>query len=382
MIHVFYAGTKKPIPIGKLAFHDRKIHFEYTADFLNTGIELSPLKLPLKPGIHISEATPFEGLFGVFNDSIPDGWGRLLLDRKFHNLTPLDRLSHVGRHGMGALLYEPSESEEIPDEFPNLDQISDECASFLEEENLQWVEDLLIRNGSSAGARPKIVMRFNDEEWLVKFRSSTDPRDMGPIEYAYHLMAQQAGLEVAAAKVFASKKGPGYFGVERFDRTTRGRVHVHTIAGLLHVDHRAFSLDYETLIRATLWLTRDAYEAQKQFRRAVFNVLAHNRDDHAKNFAFTMNETGIWKVSPAYDLTFSSGPSGEHCTTIMGEGKHPTKSHLMKLASIAGIAEPTAKSIIDEVNSAVSKWKYFAQQSDVSKTSSKQIENALAQIKL
>jgi serine/threonine-protein kinase HipA len=178
-------------------------------------------------------------------------------------------------------------------------------------------------------------------------------------------MAVASGIDVPEAKLFKSTQHPGFFGVKRFDRTKDGPVHMHTASGLLHADHRTLSLDYESLIKATLHLTKDERECAKQFRNAVFNVLTHNRDDHAKNFSFLMNTDGAWHVSPAYDLTFSFGPGGEHSTTIMGEGKNPDLNHLLRLAMIGGIKQQKAVSIIDEVKGVVSRWPDFAKNTGV-----------------
>jgi serine/threonine-protein kinase HipA len=386
MLHVYFMREAEKIPLGRLALKDRKIFFEYSPEFLKTGLELSPFKLPLKSGVIACEDGLFEGLFGVFNDSLPDGWGRLLLDRKLMklslnpgDLSPLDRLRYVGAHGMGALVYEPEIKGMNLASHEDLDEISHEALQFQENRGDQFVEDLLDMNGSSAGARPKILTAREGKDWIIKFRSSLDPLDMGPIEYAYHLMAQEAGLVVPSAKIFPSKKGPGYFGVERFDRAQQNRLHMHTMSGLLHADHRIPNLDYETILRATLWLTKDVRESEKLFRAAVFNVLSHNRDDHAKNFSFLMDEKGAWKVSPSYDLTFSSGPSGEHCTTVMGEGKNPSLSHLLKLSEVGGMKKQNALQLIDEVKSSVSKWQTHAQTAGVQSASLKRIQASLNQ---
>lgn len=386
LVHVYFIREEEKLSMGRLVLKDRKIFFEYTPAFLKTGLELSPFKLPLKPGIILCEDRVFEGLFGAFNDSLPDGWGRLLLDRKLMNLSlnpgdlsPLDRLCYVGTNGMGALVYEPEIEGMIPSYHENLDEISYEVEQVQKTDDNQFVDDLLAMNGSSSGARPKIVTTINEEDWMIKFRSSSDPKDIGLIEYAYHLMAKEASLNVPEAKLFPSKKEPGYFGVKRFDRIDGKRVHMHTISGLLHADHRFPSLDYETIMKATLWLTKNSKEAEKLFRATVFNVLSHNRDDHAKNFSFLMDEKGLWRVSPAYDLTFSSGPSGEHCSMIMGEGKNPKVFHLLKLAEIGGIKKQKALQIIDEIKKAVSKWTDFAKDVGVSTTSLKMIQKSLDQ---
>jgi serine/threonine-protein kinase HipA len=203
---------------------------------------------------------------------------------------------------------------------------------------------------------------------------------MGPIEFAYHLLAKEAGLNVPEAKLFASEKGPGYFGVKRFDSYQNKPLHVHTISGLLHADHRLPSLDYDTVLKATLFLTRDSRECEKQFRASVFNVLAHNRDDHGKNFSFIMDEKGVWRVSPAYDLTFSFGPAGEHCTTVMGEGKNPALIHMLKLSEGHGIRKNKALSIIEEVKNAVLKWPAFAKSTGVTEKSTTLIQKNLSRV--
>ena len=278
---------------------------------------------------------------------------------------------------MGALSYEP---ENLRSSIPlrnDLDEIDQEIQTTLEQEDYQYVDDLFALGGSSAGARPKILLRVDDEEWLIKFRSGLDPQDIGAIEYAYHLMAIDADLTVSEAKLFPSRKGVGFFGVKRFDRVGNKRIHMHTIAGFLHADHKEPSLDYETVMKATLYLTRDVRQCQSQFRNAVFNVLSHNRDDHAKNFSFLMDAHGTWSVSPAYDLTFSSGPAGEHSTMVMGEGKHPSKEQLLKLAKVGNIKKEKTLMIINQVTKALEKWKMFGENTGVSKLQTKNIGEAL-----
>ena len=361
---------------------------EYDPAFLQTGIQLSPFKLPLQAGVIACDTTIFEGIFGVFNDSLPDGWGRLLLDRKLNRggqianeLTPLDRLLYVGNHGMGALSYEPAiEDETAICLQENLDDIAHEVQQFQENDD-QFLDELLALNGSSAGARPKVMLKIGGEDWLVKFRSSLDPIDIGPIEFAYHNMAEASGLLVPSAKLFPSKYCPGYFGVKRFDRNHQERLHMHSVSGLLHADHRVPSLDYQAIMKATMLLTKDYHECEKQFRAAVFNVMAHNRDDHAKNFSFLLDIKSGWRVSPAYDLTFSTGPGGEHCTMVMGEGNQPGSSHLLKLANIAGIKKERALLIIEEVRSAVANWNKFAEDAGVTHATGAMIKKSLSTIR-
>ncbi len=388
IIHVNYCRGQQLVPFGKLLWKNKRIYFEYHASFLESGLHLSPFKLPLKSGVIVCEDHVFDGLFGLFNDSLPDGWGRLLLDRKLRTLglnpdgiTPLDRLSYTGSRGMGALQYQPEINDSRELKLVNdLDEIAQECMQVIEYDDNQFLDDLLIMNGSSAGARPKILIAIQPKEqivsnnnlneihndWIVKFRSSQDPKDIGSIEYAYNLMAKSAGLDIPEVNLFKSKIGSGHFGVKRFDRVGSKFTHMHTICGLLHADHRYPALDYSTIMKLTMLLTKNQHEVERQFRNAAFNVFAHNRDDHSKNFSFLMGEDGSWSVSPAYDLTFSSGPGGEHCTSVMGEGRTPTESHLFKLAKANGIPDKISQQIIEQVKSAVMLWPTFAKEANVS----------------
>lgn len=387
LVHVYYHGAVQKQPMGRLLLKNRQIFFEYDASFIKMGLETSPFKLPLKTGVIASSDRIFESLFGVFNDSLPDGWGRILLERKLMNagfnpgiLSPLDRLCFVGSNGMGALSYEPEKKGANYNIINDLDRIDSEIQATLDD-NDAYLDELLVLGGSSAGARPKVLLNIEGEDWLIKFRSSLDPKDIGSIEYAYHLMAKKSGLILPKAKLFPSRKGLGFFGVQRFDRKRDERIHVHTIAGLLHADHRESSLDYEGILKATLYLTKDIRQCEVQFRNAVFNVLSHNRDDHSKNFSFLMDKLGNWSVSPAYDLTFSSGPAGEHTTMVMGEGKNPAKEHLLKLASVGNIKLDKALEIIHEVLAATQKWEAFASEAGVSKVQAKNIGSTLNAIR-
>ena len=387
-IKVYLAFTSDALPVGRLALRERRIYFEYDKTFLDRGLDVSPLKCPRAPGVQTFDQFLFAGLPGVFNDSLPDGWGRLLLDRRVrlqgilpNQLSPLDRLAHVGHTGMGALVYEPDFGEKVKDNPINLDQLAIHAQNVLDGEAEDVLQELLALNGSSAGARPKamigvdakrqtIVHGVNKlhegfEPWLVKFPNASDGLDAGAIEYVYALMAKKAGLIMTDVHLFPTQKGAGYFATKRFDRKGNHRLHAHSACGLLHSDFRTPSLDYEDLIALTMILTRDVREAEKMFRLAVFNVLAHNRDDHAKNFSFLMDAEGQWKLSPAYDLTFSSGPGGEQSTMVMGEGKQPTTKHLIKLGMAAKLPNTTVENIIEQTKSALSNWHHLAKEHSV-----------------
>jgi len=394
LLTVYLDARNQRRKVGRLAFKDRQLLFEYDVSFINSGIEFSPIKLPLRPGVSVADTTIFDGLFGVFNDSLPDGWGRLLLDRTVEKygihrgqLNPLDRLAYVGRHGMGALSYEPELGLQDTDDVPlALDRIAEESAAVLAGENEEVFEELLRLNGSSSGARPKIVAQVSADKkrtihgqqelqsgfahWMIKFPSSQDARDMGAIEYAYSLMAKDAGVEMPETHLFRTKRNK-YFGTKRFDRDGDARIHMHSLGGLIHADHRSPSLDYDTVLRVTLALTRNIQDAEKAYALACFNVLAHNRDDHVKNFSFLLNTRNEWIFAPAYDLVFSYGPGGEQSMLVMGEGRNPGTAQLQALGKQHGIKN--APEILAKVERAVANWPRYAELAEVSRKSTKDV---------
>lgn len=209
---------------------------------------------------------------------------------------------------------------------------------------------------------------------MIKFPSSQDARDIGPIEYAYSLMAKDAGVDMPDTHLFRAKKR-GYFGTHRFDRQRDRRVHMHSLSGLIHADHRHPSLDYDMVLRVVLVLTKNILEAEKAYALACFNVLAHNRDDHAKNFSFLSNHENAWAFAPAYDLTFSYGPAGEQSTMVMGEGKNPGVEHLQALGKKHGLKR--APEILATVQAAASRWRRHADQAGVSARSAKEIGESI-----
>ena len=380
------------LPVGRLAKHNRKIYFEYETSFIDRGLEISPIECGLKPGVQSCDPFPFECLPGVFNDSLSDGWGRLLLDRRMRSLgvlptelSPLDRLAHVGLTGMGALVYEPSHTYEIPNDDIDIDSLAGQMQQVLSGDATDVFERLFALNGSSSGARPKAMIGLHKnrrdvihgthhtqtgyQPWLVKFPNTGDGVDAGAIEYVYALMARDAGLDMPDVHLFTSQTGgSGYFAVKRFDRRDNKRLHMHTACGLLHSDFRTPSLDYEDLTALAMILTKDVREVEKMYRLAVFNVLAHNRDDHGKNFSFLMNKTGEWNLSPAYDLTFAFGPRGEQSTMVMGEGKNPDKTDLIRLGLEAKLTQSTINEVIEQTQSALSNWAQLAENHGVSRS--------------
>ncbi|MDR2610077.1 MAG: type II toxin-antitoxin system HipA family toxin [Clostridiales Family XIII bacterium] len=344
------AGTLALTPEGLCAF-------QYDNDFIRNGYSLSPLKLPLGPQLFIARPHPFEGGFGVFDDSLPDGWGRLIQDRylRANGIDPdttslLQRLSLMGKNGRGALEYTPA--TELPDEHGaemtacQVDKLSAAAheIAITEDASYENYAELYRYGGSSGGARPKAFIRADGTEWIIKFKAADDPDNTGQREYETSLLAKACGISMPQTRLFNDK----YFAAERFDRLSSGKVYTVSAAGLLDADYHIPSLDYSGLLTLCRIITRNMKEVEQLFRRMVFNITIQNRDDHAKNFAFIMDERGEWRLSPAYDLLPSYGFGGYHTTTVNGSGR-PERGDMLAVAEIAGITRNRADKIIDDI---------------------------------
>jgi len=338
--------------MGRLAqTTDRLCVFEYDNAYVQTGFSVSPLFLPLRQGVFVAKASPFGGNFGVFDDSLPDGWGSLLLDRYLKSkgiaasrLSVLQRLALVGTNGRGALEYYPDSSIKADDDILNFDKLAAEVEKILTTGySGEGMETLFRHGGSSGGARPKVFVTIDGKEWLVKFRAGIDPPEVGKTEYDYAQLAGQCGINMPQTRLFENK----YFATERFDHSPQGKVHTISAAGLLHADYRIPSLDYSVLLKLCLHLTKNMEEVKALFRQMVFNVVISNRDDHAKNFSFQY-VGNHWQLSPAYDLLPSAGFNGFHTTTINNQG-NPTLKDLLQVGAEAGIPQKQALQIIEEI---------------------------------
>lgn len=360
--------------VGVLALtNNKKVAFSYDKEWLEKGFSISPFSLPLEEKVFIPDNYYFDGLFGIFADSLPDAWGNLLLKRMLqehglgNNVTVLDRLALVGKSGMGALEYEPNYELGEQKESNDLDYLSVQCQKILQTENAEDLDMLYRMAGSSGGARPKILTTCEDKDWIIKFPANVDSKDIGEMEYIYSKCAIKCGIPMMETGLFPSKLCKGYFGTVRFDRVRENgkkyKVHMATAAALLEADFRTPCMDYHTLMKLTRVLTEDKKEeVESMFRRMCFNVFAHNRDDHAKNFTFLYDEgEDGWHLSPAYDLTYSNTYYGEHSTTVDGNGVNPGEKEIINVGMQAGMKKQKCMEIMGLVKSVVQQelWEYL-----------------------
>ena len=353
--------------VGTLALAaNHKVVFQYDDSWLEQGFSISPFSLPLENQVFVPTKDYFDGLFGVFADSLPDHWGRLLLKRLLlaheqnpDKLTVIDRLAIVGKSGMGALTYYPEQSFSEENDNTDLDELAFQCQKILHTEYSDKLDELYRLGGTSGGARPKIMTTINDEDWIIKFSAHVDGENAGKMEYDYSCCARKCGITMSETKLFPSEVCEGYFGIKRFDRISdisgTKRVHMLTAAALLELDFEQPSLDYHSLMKLTKILTRDnAEDMENMFRRMCFNVFAHNRDDHSKNFTYLYDDKeDKWHLSPAYDLTYSNTYYGEHTTTVDGNGRDPGRKELLAVGIAAGMKKGSCEKIIDEIQTYV-----------------------------
>lgn len=324
--------------------------FQYSKQWQKDGFSISPLKLPLNNDVFEAPYMPFFGNFGVFEDSMPGGYGEYMLQKElekegvnYYSLNPIQKLSIVGCGGMGALCYVPENRIIIPDTDMNLDEIQQEALDVLSEKTTKNAGKLYVDSGNSGGVRPKVLLRQGGKNWIVKFRHVNDPINSGVIEFMYNEAARKAGINVPNFKLFNGK----YFGEERYDINSRGgRIHVVTASGLLDEGINPPKMDYKTLLALTGYVTQDHTQVEEQFRRMVFNYYAQNYDDHARNFSF-MCEGGKWKLTPAYDMTHDS-PLGTHATSVNYKS-NPTDDDFIEVGTSTKIPKELCESIISEV---------------------------------
>ena len=365
--------------VGILAKKDRDIFFEYDKEFLNSEISISPYSLPLSKGLKKFKNYNFSDLFGGLSDSLPDGWGLLLMDRwlkqcgyHYEGLTSFERLSLIGKSGMGALEYYPVDPQGIKEvEEIDLALMSKNALALYSGESDFVIEKLANAGGSPGGARPKIIVtekgdgsfvtdhgeyELGDKHWLIKFDVSKDFEDFARVEYFYSLLAKKCGIDMPETKLFSDLKGKKYFGVERFDRDGRNKIHTHTFGSLIESNFRIPDQEYKNLFQVTIDLTKNLSEAYKVFRLMVFNHLSTNQDDHVKNFSFILGEDFRWRFAPAYDLTPSFGMNNWQSMTISKKGLGIKDEDYLVEASKAGLNKRKCLDVIAEVKDGISNF--------------------------
>jgi len=408
---------------------DREIGvFQYHPDFLDSGIELSPLLMPLRDFPYEFPALPrnsFKGLPGMLADMLPDKYGNAVIDewlaaegRTASSFHPVERLCYIGRRGMGALEFEPA-TMDSPKKNQQLDiaklaELADRILEqrkglggvFTGEDDKQVIEDILRVGTSAGGARAKAILAWNRnsgefrsgqvdvdngfEHWLMKFdgvannrdKELADPKGYGKIEYAYYLMAIEAGIKMSECRLH-NEGGRSHFMTKRFDRITKGgKRHMQTLGAIAHYDYnQPASYSYEQAIQVMKRLKLPREDLEQQVMRAFFNVVSRNQDDHVKNIAFLMNRRGEWSLSPAYDVAYAYDPDGawtsRHQMSVNGKRSGFSRDDLISLAKQAGIKRNPANDMLERVLSAAMKWEQFADEAKITEERADQIKRVL-----
>ena len=404
----------RTVPAGSLAQGEAGVFFQYDTECLARHPSLSPFNPPEDTALHSAERDPHEGLYGVFADSLPDGWGRLLMDRAFRGRddlpdlpAPLDRLAYVGDRGTGALSYEPATAQPSQERERML-RVGElgHAAQALHEGRVNEVLEALFATASAAGARPKAHLYLAEDDrycsttpapgtlpCLVKFTSARLPlgHEEGACEAAYLTLAARAGIDTPDWRLVTTDTPSGtrrWLAQTRFDRCRTGpaddlhsgRLHFVSACGLLDADFRAPTLDYEDLIKAAGILCRSPAAGQETFRRAAFNLFARNQDDHSRNWGFLQDDDGRWRPAPFYDVTHSPHPRDEHATAYAGHGRRPPPDAMRTLAAHAGFAAwERAREVLEEVADAVAQWPEVARELEIRPEIRRPVAASLAQ---
>jgi serine/threonine-protein kinase HipA len=398
----FGAGAA-PIVLGECLWYGKEkvVAFEWSEHALALRYQLSPFRLPIKKGVFLAQREPFEGLHGMLSDSIPDGFGRRIMNNSFkeagyslETVTPIHRLAWVGTRGIGALTYAPvigpAETKDLID-IANLGLY----AKKADVDNFSEIPISVLRAGGSAlGARPKfwasvhkdgemVIVGDNPASLkdftpcLVKFAPVNGDKNEPYFEAACLQLANSHGIRAAKARLL-SHPGGAALAVERFDRSP-GRVFVQSLAALLEDDFRFPRLDYGHIYQVSKNLSVIA-EAERIYRQACFNVALSMKDDHSKNFAFIMGPDGRWELSPAFDLCPNEGPSGWQTMSVSNESQHIGRDELVKFAKTMGLADSVAKDGIDQALAAANEFAPLAIDLGAQKSATKKWEKAFKEI--
>ena len=400
--------------------------FEYAPAFLRSGIEVSPIHLPLGEGVFQFPDLPretFKGLPGLLADCLPDKFGNLLIDqwlarqgRSPASFNPVERLCYLGSRAMGALEFLPAQHPDLPDRALEINALVHLANTILADRDRlrttlvpKHEEDALadiLRVGTSAGgARAKAVIAWNPatreirsgqvplpdgfEPWLIKFdgvadnadKELADPLGFGRIEYAYHLMARAAGITMSDCHLL-EENGRAHFMTRRFDRTPDGaKLHLQTLCALGHYDFNlAGGYSYEQAFQVARRLDLHQPDLTELYRRALFNILARNQDDHTKNISFLMDRRGAWHLAPAYDVTFAWNPDGlwtnRHQMSLNGKRDHFTRDDLLAAAAAADVKPRKAREILDGMIETLTRWPTFAAEAKLPPSTTRQLAQA------
>lgn len=401
------------------------IGFQYDEDFIHSGIEVSPLKMPLSDLTYSFPALPevtFCGLPGMLADSLPDKFGNIVIKRYLESqgrteesLTVLEKLCYTGQRGMGALEYEPSKNISNIDEEVDIDALTKLASDILSERenlNIKYNDNMIaqLMQGSSSvgGARAKTLIALNPETnvirsgqinagenfeyWLLKFDDiannkdkdkEPDGKEYTKIEYAYYLMAKSAGIEMSECRLF-QENGRSHFMTKRFDRKgVKGKkLHMQSLCAIAHMDFNSPRMySYEDAFHVMRQLKLPYADFIQLYKRMLFNEYAKNYDDHTKNVTFLMDKKGVWRLSPAYDMTFSYSKSSTwvnaHQMLINGKADEITRNDFIKVAEKAGIKKSEAEKQMEQVKNAVSNFKNFAEEAGLSMKNAERIQKLL-----
>ncbi|MBU0474807.1 MAG: type II toxin-antitoxin system HipA family toxin [Bacteroidetes bacterium] len=413
--------------VGAIAWNENTetATFEYDKSFLKSGLNIAPLTMPLEKAIGSKNLFSFpalnketyKGLPGLLADSLPDAFGNKIIDswlaqqgRDPNSFNSIERLCYTGKRGMGALEYEPilSPSDSVSNkiEIDELVKLAGEILSDRKtlEGNIHKTSDDLLKiisvGTSAGGARAKAIIAYNPitgdvrsgqidglenyEYWIIKFDGVTnkalgDPKGYGKIEFAYYLMAKDAGINIMDSKIL-TENNRTHFMTKRFDRIGNTKLHMQTLCAIAHFDYSySNAYSYEQAFQVMRQLKLAYSQMEELLRRMVFNVIARNQDDHTKNISFLMDKAGNWSLSPAYDITYAYDPANKwmkaHQMSINGKRENINSEDILELAKNMNIKK--AANIIDEVVESVSKWRLFANEAGIPNEQIDAIEKTL-----
>jgi serine/threonine-protein kinase HipA len=397
-LFVYYNGWGEHWLLGTLADNGDDLLFEYSPEALRQGLELSPRHLLLREQAYGGFPEHLQRLPGLIADSLPDGWGMMLLDLFFRKngmtpatLSPLDRLAFIGNRALGALSFEPDDMLVPQKEDVKLLELAKDVQAIIAGKDSIALRQLALMGGSPHGARPKVLVYYEaqtgamstmpmagGQPWLVKFQAQNEHKEACALEDLYAQLARNCGLDMPATHHFDLNTNLAGFGIARFDVEDGMRVPVHTLAGALHANFRLpSSVDYTTFLRATRMFTRDEREVQKAYERAVFNVVFNNRDDHSKNVSFRLGRDRRWRLAPCYDMTFCEGPGGEHQMDVCGEGRNITRAKMLELAKQGSLDMAWAGKVIDRFAEQTGQFQQLASTRNIRHATVKLVESAI-----